>query len=203
MNKDMNKVMNKELLVKVCLRVNNFLKNNTDGHDVAHIYRVYQNAVYIADNIENCDKDVIILSALLHDVDDYKLFHTKNNENARSILISCEVEKDKIEEICNIINSVSFSKNKKPATIEGQIVQDADRLDAIGAIGIGRTFAYGGCHKRTLQDSIEHFFKKLLRLKSLMNTDVAKDLAEERHLFLLKFLEEWNLENNSLFNQEI
>jgi len=97
---------------------------------------------------------------------------------------------------CEIINSVSFSKNRgrKPDTLEGEIVQDADRIDAIGAIGIARTFAYGGKAGRTLEDSIKHFYDKLLLLKDEMNTDVAKRLAQKRHDYMQDFLEEYYLE---------
>ena len=94
---------------------------------------------------------------------------------------------------------VSFSKNrgKKPESIEGQIVQDADRLDAIGAIGIARTFAFGGKHGRSPEDSIAHFHEKLLLLKDMMNTDTAKLLAEDRHNFMQDFLQEWDREVES------
>ena len=94
---------------------------------------------------------------------------------------------------------VSFSKNrgKKPDTIEGKIVQDADRLDAIGAIGIARTFAFGGGRGRPLDDSIRHFHDKLLLLKDEMNTDLGRKLADSRHAFLVAFLEEYRLETKS------
>ena len=96
----------------------------------------------------------------------------------------------KIEEICSVINSVSFSKNrgKKPETLEGKIVQDADRLDAMGAIGIARTFAFGGEHGRSIEESVMHFHEKLLLLKDEMNTESARKIAESRHAFLEEFL---------------
>ena len=92
-----------------------------------------------------------------------------------------------------MINSVSFSQNKgkAPDTLEGMVVQDADRLDAMGAIGVARTFAYGGEHGRSLGDSIQHFYDKLLRLKALMNTETGRKMAERRHAFLEAFLEEY------------
>ena len=95
-----------------------------------------------------------------------------------------------------MINSVSFSQNKGkvPSSLEAKIVQDADRLDAIGAIGIARTFAYGGEHGRSMEASISHFHEKLLLLKDLMNTDAAKAIAIKRHDFMLAFLAEWNSE---------
>ena len=96
------------------------------------------------------------------------------------------------DRICEVINSVSFSQNKdrRPETIEAEVVQDADRLDAIGAIGVARTFAYGGEHGRPLEDSVQHFHDKLLLLKNLMNTETGKKLAEKRHAFLEEFLKE-------------
>ena len=172
--------------------IQRLFQNNNGSHDAAHTLRVYQNAMQIAENEQDCDMELISLGALLHDADDHKLFRTENNANARCFLESQGVEKGRIEWICQIINSVSFSQNrgKRPDTLEGKIVQDADRLDAIGAIGIARTFAYGGEHGRTLESSIQHFYEKLLLLKDEMNTDTARRLAEKRHAFLLAFLKE-------------
>ena len=98
--------------------------------------------------------------------------------------------------ICAAINAVSFSRNRdrRPETPEGRIVQDADRLDALGAVGIARTFAYGGGHGRTPEESIAHFHEKLLLLKDMMNTEKAREIAEERHAFMEAFLREWDLE---------
>ena len=176
--------------------IQDLFKNNAGGHDADHTMRVYRNALQIAKNEIGCDLEIIALSALLHDTDDYKLFITQNNANARTFLESQGVAPDRIERICRTINAVSFSQNrgKRPETIEGKIVQDADRLDAIGAIGIARTFAYGGEHDRPLDASIQHFYDKLLLLKDEMNTNTAKDLAEKRHSFLLMFLKEYNEE---------
>ena len=103
-----------------------------------------------------------------------------------------------IEEVCRTINTVSFSHNrgKRPETLEGMIVQDADRLDAIGAIGIARTFAYGGKVGRPLSDSIKHFYDKLLLLKDELNTDAAKEIAQKRHEFMQEFLEEYYSETS-------
>ena len=135
---------------------------------------------------------VISLAALLHDVDDHKLFHTKNNENARAFLQCHRIENETAEFICEVINGVSFSRNKgkHPESVEGKIVQDADRLDAIGAIGIARTFAYGGKKGRPLESSLQHFNDKLLLLKDEMNTEEAKRIAEIRHAYMQGFLTE-------------
>ena len=171
--------------------IEQLFQNNAGGHDAAHTLRVYQNALRIAQSEPDCDLEIVSLAALLHDADDHKLFHTENNANARSFLEEHKAEK--IEEIITAINSVSFSQNrgKRPETLEGKIVQDADRLDAIGAVGIARTFAFGGEHGRSLDSSIQHFHDKLLLLKDEMNTAVARRLAEERHTYMIGFLEEY------------
>ncbi len=165
---------------------------NADGHGFDHTMRVYRNAMEIARG-EDCDRRIVALSALLHDADDAKLFHTADNANARAFLNSHGADEAMTERILAAVNAVSFSKNRdrRPDTVEGQIVQDADRLDAIGAVGIARTFAYGGGHGRGLEDSIRHFHEKLLLLTDLMNTQTAKAMASERHRFLLDFLREW------------
>ena len=107
---------------------------------------------------------------------------------------------ERIERICRDIASVSFSKNRgrKPETLEGRIVQDADRLDAMGAVGIARAFAYGGEKGRPLKDSVSHFHEKLLLLKNMMNTETGRNLAEERHVFMMAFLEELEKETGGL-----
>ena len=174
-------------------------RDNAGGHDAAHTLRVYQNAMLIAQQEPDCDLETVALSALLHDTDDHKLFHTENNANARSFLTQHAVEPDKIERICKAINAVSFSQNrgKRPDSLEGMIVQDADRLDAIGAIGIARTFAFGGEHGRPLESSLQHFHDKLLLLKDEMNTEAAKKIAESRHLFMVNFLKEFDEETKA------
>ena len=176
--------------------ITDIFKDNADGHDLNHSIRVYKNAVQILNAYPDADSQVVELAALLHDVDDHKLFNTVSNANARKFLMDNCIDSEKIELICDVINSVSFSKNKgvRPKTIEGCIVQDADRLDALGAIGIARTFAYGGRHGRSIEDSVEHFHEKLLLIKDMMNTSEAKKLANERHAFLEAFIEEMNKE---------
>ena len=170
--------------------------NDHGGHDAGHSKRVYHNALMLADREPNCNRLVVSLAALLHDADDHKIFQTENNQNTRSFLEKQQVDGMQIEQICKVINGVSFSKNKgiRPDTPEGKIVQDADRLDAMGAIGIARTFAFGGERGRSLEDSIQHFYDKLLLLKDEMNTEAGKEIAKARHDFMLGFLEE--LKNN-------
>ena len=179
--------------------IQDLFKNNSDGHDANHSIRVYQNALRIAEGYPNSNLAVVSLAALLHDVDDHKLFHTENNENARIFMKSHQIESDTIEFVCEIINGVSFSKNKgnHPKSVEGKIVQDADRLDAIGAIGIARTFAYGGKNGRPLEASLQHFYDKLLLIKDEMNTDEARSIAEIRHDYMIEFLNEMHKELDS------
>ena len=169
--------------------IEDLFRGNAGGHDAAHSLRVYRNAMMIAENEPEADKEIVALAALLHDADDHKLFHTENNANTRSFLAENRVPEDMINPA---INAVSFSRNrgKTPSTLEGKIVQDADRLDALGAIGIARTFAYGGEHGRPLQESVQHFHDKLLLLKDTMNTETGRQLAEERYAFLELFLRE-------------
>ena len=171
---------------------------NADGHGPEHALRVYRSALLIAETEPEANKQIVALGALLHDADDHKLFHTENNANARRFLTEQGVDAETADRICGAINAVSFSQNrgKRPETIEGQLIQDADRLDAIGAVGIARTFAYGGKHGRTPEASIAHFHEKLLLLRDLMNTEQAKALAEERHAFMEAFLRQWDRETD-------
>lgn len=173
--------------------VKELFAGNSDGHGADHTMRVYHNAQKIMEAYPEADTFIVSLSALLHDADDHKLFNTENNLNARLFMEKNDLPPDTIEQICKTINSVSFSKNRgrSPETLEGKIVQDADRLDAIGAIGIARTFAYGGNAGRPLEDSIKHFYDKLLLLKNEMNTEAAKDIAQKRHEYMSGFLEEY------------
>ena len=160
--------------------VKTLFADRSDGHDVEHTLRVYSNAMRIAQAEGSCDLEIVGLSALLHDADDDKL------------LEEIATPKNQIDQICRVINAVSFSKNrgKHPESLEGKIVQDADRLDAIGAVGIARTFSYGGHKGRSLTDTVQHFHDKLLLLKDEMNTETAKQMAESRHQFLITFLKE-------------
>ena len=173
--------------------VQDLFRTNAGGHDADHTMRVYRNTLRIAENEPECDIRIAALAALLHDADDHKLFDTENNANARAFLEAHRVPPQTIDQICGVINSVSFTQNKGkvPDTPEGKVVQDADRLDAMGAIGVARTFAYGGEHGRSMADSVQHFYDKLLRLKELMNTETGRQMAEQRHAFLEAFLKEY------------
>jgi len=185
--------------------VRELFAGNSDGHGADHTMRVYHNAQKIMETYPEADAFIVSLSALLHDADDHKLFNTENNLNARLFMEKNDLPPDTIEQICMTINSVSFSKNRgrSPETLEGKIVQDADRLDAIGAIGIARTFAYGGNAGRPLADSIKHFYDKLLLLKNEMNTEAAKDIAQKRHEYMTGFLEEYYEETGYRYDQVI
>lgn len=164
---------------------------------------------------EGGNQEIIVLAALLHDVDDYKIIGENGIPfyNAKTFLKNNNVDEDEIAEICNVISTISFKgvDTVAPTSIEGKVVQDADRLDAIGAIGIGRTFAYGGKVGRPMHNpdikynenmtaeqyyknvgtSINHFYEKLLKLKELMNTETAKKMAESRHIYMENFLNEF------------
>ena len=190
--------MNERLINDAKEYIKVLFENNSDGHDLAHSLRVYSNAMKIAETETDCDIEATALAALLHDADDHKLFNTENNSNAVSFLKEHGISDQRIAFIVSIINSVSFSKNrgKTPDSLEGKIVQDADRLDAMGAIGIARTFAYGGKHGRPLEGGIEHFHEKLLLLKDELNTEKAREMAKPRHELLLEFIEHFESEKS-------
>lgn len=176
--------------------IRKLFQEQAGSHDLSHTMRVYRMAMTIADRESDCDREMVALAALLHDADDPKLFDTRDNAHTRAFLRAQGMEERRIEEICRVINGVSFSHNRgrRPETPEGRIVQDADRLDAMGAVGIARTFAYGGEHGRSLQDSARHFYEKLLLLREEMNTETGKALAEDRHRFLRMFIERFEAE---------
>ena len=207
------------LIVNKCIEyVNEYFKNESSGHDFYHTLRVYNTAKKIA-ILENADVEIVMLAALLHDVDDIKISPNtyKNKDHARCFLKENNVDINKINLITQIIEEVSYKGTDSviPFTIEGKIVQDADRLDAIGAIGIARAFAYGGNHNRVMYDpnivpnlemneeeyrnhvstTINHFYEKLFNLKDLMNTTTGKELAiskdEYMRAFVKRFLDEW------------
>lgn len=200
--------------------IEKIFKEDFSGHDFFHTMRVFRTATYLAEK-ENADIFIVQLAALLHDVDDHKLLPhtTANKDRAVSFMKSKKISDALCKTIVSIIEEVSYSgkDSNKPSSIEGMCVQDADRLDALGAIGIARVFAYGGSRNRPIYDpsiqprmgmgkeeyqnhvstTINHFYEKLFYLKDLMNTDTAKKIAEKRDLymkdFILEFLNEWNL----------
>lgn len=181
-----------------------FFRGDASGHDFYHTERVYKTALRLAEN-ENADLEIVALAALLHDVDDRKISPetAQEKKNAALFLESHGVDDKKAAQILEIIGDISFSGGKVPRSIEGKCVQDADRLDAIGAVGIARAFAYGGSRGRAIYDpedvalsSIGHFYDKLLKLKGLLNTESARAIAQERDSFMREFLgeffDEWN-----------
>ncbi|GKU26103.1 HD domain-containing protein [Clostridium folliculivorans] len=210
-----------EIIQKTAEMLEKKFSGEGSGHDWWHIYRVWQNAKNIA-AFEKCDKDIVELAALLHDIADWKFNDGDEKAGSRAAkqwLEELSVDSDTIVEVCYIIDNVTFKGAKvvgQMDSIEGMIVQDADRLDAVGAIGIGRAFAYGGFkgremynpnvryemhdsfegYKNSESNTINHFYEKLLLLKDMMNTERGKVLAEERHkfmqLFLDQFYKEWN-----------
>ena len=210
-----------DLINNTILFVKQKLENAEGGHDWFHIERVYKNALHIADG-EICDSTVVKLGALLHDIADSK-FHngdeTIGPKIAREFLESENVDVATIQHVINIIENISFKGGNTArlfTSIELDIVQDADRLDAIGAIGIARAFNYGGFKTRHLHHpniapklqmskeeyknsqtpTINHFYEKLLLLKDKMNTETGKQIAKERHHymegFLSQFYAEWD-----------
>lgn len=195
--------MTQTQLEKMYDYVEDIFKGDETGHDFYHMKRVAQMAKTIGLR-ENADVFICEAAGLLHDIGDHKLFldPLKEMKKMEEFLQSISLSFDEIEEIKLAIKDVSFSKGRVPFSLEGKIVQDADRLDALGAIGIARTFAYGGSRGKLLYDesdskdtSIQHFYDKLLTLKELMHTSYAKKIAEERHEFMNNYLnvffEEW------------
>ncbi|MFC6877306.1 HD domain-containing protein [Flavobacterium myungsuense] len=210
-----------DLINKTVLFVKHELKDSEGGHDWFHIERVYKNALSISKN-EKCDATVVALSALLHDIADSKFHNGDENigpKKAREFLESQSVSEEIIFHVVSIIKNISYKGGnfeKQFQSIELDIVQDADRLDAIGAIGIARTFNYGGFKNRPLYNPIiapnlhmskeeyknsdaptlNHFYEKLLLLKDKMNTETGKRIAHDRHhfmeLFLSQFYAEWD-----------
>lgn len=200
-----------------------FVKNTLDGaeggHDWWHIYRVWKSAKNI-NKIEQANELVVQLGALLHDIADSK-FHngdeTIGPKMATVFLKEELVEEEIIHQVVDIIDNISFKggfNSHKKKSLELRIVQDADRLDAIGAIGIARAFNYGGFKNRALHDptikptnyadkeayksstapTINHFYEKLLLLKDKMNTDAGRSIAEQRHQFMENYLEQFYAE---------
>ncbi len=205
---------NDEVIERTAAHVRELMQGESSGHDWWHVYRVWQTANTIARH-EQVELAVVELAALLHDIADWK-FHggdtTAGPRAARAWLLALGVEEEIIAHVCQIIQDLSFKGAGVPDMMVsrvGMVVQDADRLDALGAIGIARTFAYGGHMRHTMYDpevepqphpdfeayktsagtTINHFYEKLLLLKDRMHTDTARHMAQERHRFLLHFLE--------------
>ncbi|MGK0469352.1 HD domain-containing protein [Clostridium sp.] len=209
--------MDKKLIIdKTKEYVKNKLEGEGTGHDFWHILRVYKTSIYIGKK-ENADLFIVELTALLHDIADWK-FNEGNSDIATSLirtwLESLGVQDHIINKITKTIETMSYkggTTNANQETIEGKVVQDADRLDALGAIGIGRAFAYGGYRERELYNpnikpqkyndfeeykknvgtTVNHFYEKLLLLKELMNTDSGKVIAKERHEFMEEYLNQF------------
>ena len=212
--------MNEILIEKALASVKKLFEGNSDGHDFFHTERVYKTALKLA-KTENADLEITALAAILHDVDDRKLSPEtcENKKNARNILNELGIDSERQTAILKIISEVSFvgTDSPVPETKEGKCVQDADRLDAMGAIGIARAFAFGGSRGRQMYNpdikptlnadsrtyakienstSVNHFYEKLFLLKDMMNTEAAKRIATEREQFMKEFLEEFYKEWN-------
>lgn len=211
----------KSILRKTELFVKEQLAGDSTGHDWWHIWRVSRTALSIAELEDGADLFIIRLAALLHDIGDWKFNDGDDTvavKQVRAWLEGLDLDKDVVEHVCQIVGSVSFKgagvkSNMK--TLEGMIVQDADRLDALGAVGIARAFSYGGFKRQVLFDpsikpqyhqsfeqyrksagsTISHFYEKLLLLKDEMNTETGRRIAEARtafmEVFLVRFQEEW------------
>ena len=208
--------MTSPIIDKTCRFVEEKLAGEGSGHDWWHIYRVWNLAKNIAGQ-EGANLIIVELSALLHDIADWK-FHNGDDsigpKLAEQFLVENQVERRVIDPVIEIITSISYKGAGVPTpmnTLEGKVVQDADRLDAIGALGIARTFAYGGHknrliyhpeekpvlhqsfddYKKNQGHTINHFYEKLLLLKDRMNTASGKRLAEARHQFMQAYLDQF------------
>ncbi|MDG1714001.1 HD domain-containing protein [Lacinutrix sp.] len=209
--------MNYDLIEATKAFVKKELANAEGGHDWFHIERVYNNAMLIAKN-ETVNIEIVALGALLHDIADSK-FHdgddTVGPKKARKFLFEKSVDSVIIEHVIKIIENISFSSSIEKTNVfnslELQVVQDADRLDAIGAIGIARAFNYGGFKNRAIYNpeitpnlnltkaeykastapTINHFYEKLILLKDKMNTNSGKKIAKKRHDYMIGFLEQF------------
>jgi len=211
---------NDEILQRTADHVRQVFQDDSSGHDWWHVHRVWRMALRLAQQ-EGGDPFVVALAALLHDLDDWKLQPSGDGGpvQAEAWLRELAVAPEVRAHVCAIITHLSFKGagvENRIDTLEGRVVQDADRLDAIGAIGIARAFAYGGSRGRAMHDpeqapvlhgtfeqyqrsqgtTVNHFHEKLLLLKARLNTAAAKRLAEERHAcmegFLEQFLAEWD-----------
>jgi len=164
-------------------------------HGFSHVERVFNLCMHIGKE-EGADLEVLALAALLHDVarplesagkvEDHA---AEGARIARHFLRSIGYPVEKVEEVAHAIEAHRFSRGPEPETLEARILSDADKLDAIGAVGIARVFMYSGEHGRSIEDSLAHFEEKILKLKDLMYTETARRIAEERHRFTAEFIE--------------
>ena len=202
------------MIEKVKQQVSELLNKDNSGHGMDHINRVLGLSLKFAEK-EHANKDIVSLIALLHDVDDYKLFgidNAKNLTNAKKIMEDCNVDKNTQEQVCLALNNIGYSKRLKgfcPTTLEGKIVSDADMCDALGANGILRVYTYSLKNgkpffnkdifpiedisaekytRRCADSSVCHIFEKILKLKSLMLTESGKEEAKSRHQIIVDFL---------------
>ena len=199
--------------------VKKIFESDFSGHDYFHTLRVYKTAVRIA-KAEGADVKIVSLAALLHDVDDIKLSPKtyENKDNARAFMSKNGIDKATADKICEIIDEISYkgTNSVEPKTLEGKCAQDADRLDAIGAVGVARAFAFGGNHNRVMHDpdippalnmsgeeyrrhistTVNHFYEKLFNLADMMNTNTAREIAASRNQYMKdyisEFLAEWD-----------
>lgn len=208
-----------DMIAQALRYVEDFFARDFSGHDYFHTLRVYKMATRIAEQ-EQADVKIVQLAALLHDVDDRKLSPQTHKEktNARRFLAEHGADEATVSRVCEIIGEISYAGKDSvvPATLEGKCAQDADRLDAIGAIGIARAFAYGGSHHRLMHHpgippladmgkeeyfrhestTVNHFYEKLFLLTDMMNTPTAKELAKARDRYMrdyiTEFMAEWD-----------
>ena len=206
--------MSEQLINNAIAYVKDVFSTDFSGHDYFHTMRVYKMATHLATR-ENADLQLVQLAALLHDVDDRKLSPEtyKNKDRAVAFMRSQTLAEDMIAQVKEMIGEVSFMGKDSviPRTIEGKCVQDADRLDALGAMGIARAFAYGGNHNRVMYDpeispalnmskeeyqnhvstTVNHFYEKLFLLKDMMNTESAGKIAERRERYMKEYIDEF------------
>ena len=197
----------KTIIQKVSQHINKLFSDGEASHDWHHIRRVWKNAQYIGKK-ENANLYVVELAALLHDIADSK-FHrgsfTAGPRRAKALLKKYGIDNDTMKEVLYVVGNISFKKagtRKNMKTVEGQVVQDADRLDALGAIGIARAFAYGGYRYRPLYNpktkhddsTLDHFTHKILHLKKLMNTKTGRQIAVQRDKVVRRYLQQFHKE---------
>ncbi|HEY0964671.1 MAG TPA: HD domain-containing protein [Candidatus Paceibacterota bacterium] len=217
----MSSLTHEDIIKATAAFVETSLSTAEGGHDWWHIYRVWKNALHILEHEQGADRLIVELGALLHDIADSKFYEGDEEigpRTARAFLESLELDEYLIEQVEQIIRHISFkgslSEEERWTSPELMIVQDADRLDAIGAIGIARTFNFGGFKGRPLYDphiapnlgmskdeykkndspTLNHFYEKLLLLKDKMNTATGKKIAEDRHRFMEQYLEQFYAE---------